>query len=239
MRELLDVDDVLETDEVERIILDIADQLEERQKAELGEWTLSEEQKSAARLQLVLDRRNEETISESTDIPAYMRTIMHQYPVLTEEEERILSYHIQTRDGEDPLHKQSVEKLMYSNFRFVFFFLQKLMGITMKTQDRDDLIQQGLLALAKAAQRYDARIGRFSTYAEWWIRQHVYRERGNYGATIRVPIHKGQAARRIRKALIEFSGHEPPFSDQEIGDFCEAKNIAIAGVQEALRITSM
>lgn len=39
----------------------------------------------------------------------------------------------------------------------------------------EDLLQEGTIGLIKAADKYDYRIGRFSTYATWWVRQAITR----------------------------------------------------------------
>lgn len=62
---------------------------------------------------------------------------------------------------------------------------------------------------------------------------------GNNNGIIRVPIHAAQKSRNIRNALIEYCEHEPPFSENEIKDFCQERELKIDGVKEALRITSM
>lgn len=54
----------------------------------------------------------------------------------------------------------------------------------------DELVQAGMIGMLKAAEKFDISKGfQFSTYALWWIRQSIMREIGDYGFTIRIPIH--------------------------------------------------
>ncbi|MEM9611635.1 MAG: sigma-70 family RNA polymerase sigma factor [Actinomycetota bacterium] len=57
--------------------------------------------------------------------------------------------------------------------------------------DREDLIQDGMLGLGTAVDRFDWRTGyRFSTYATWWIRQAIQRGLEHTATTIRIPAHR-------------------------------------------------
>ncbi len=69
----------------------------------------------------------------------------------------------------------------------------------------EDLIQEGMLGLIKAVERYDlARETMFSTYAIWWIRQAITQAICNTGQLIRIPIHKQELVHRFILCQSEF-----------------------------------
>jgi RNA polymerase primary sigma factor len=65
--------------------------------------------------------------------------------------------------------------------------------------DRDDIVQDGMIGLEKAVEKYDWRRGyKFSTYATWWIRQSIQRGLEASATTIRIPGHR---TRELRTAV--------------------------------------
>ncbi len=63
----------------------------------------------------------------------------------------------------------------------------------------EDLFQEGMIGLIMAAERYEPGLGRFSTYAAWWIRHAICRALADKGRTVRLPVHVVDARRRLAK----------------------------------------
>jgi len=61
----------------------------------------------------------------------------------------------------------------------------------------DDLFQEGVLGLMRAAETFEPERGlRFSTFAMWWVRHHVGRAVMNDGRTIHVPVYMQDRCRQ-------------------------------------------
>lgn len=86
-----------------------------------------------------------------------------------------------------------------------------------------DLVQEGNIALMRAAEKFDYRRGfKFTTYATWWVRQAVARALWHQSQVIHTPVHLVELGRRIARTTQSFAqeyGREP--SDAEVSDILE------------------
>jgi RNA polymerase primary sigma factor len=81
----------------------------------------------------------------------------------------------------------------------------------------EDLVQEGNCGLVMAAERFDERLGnKFSTFAVKLIRSAMRRENDNQGRTIRLPVHRCDALRKMEEASarLESQLHRPASVEQ-------------------------
>jgi len=127
-----------------------------------------------------------------------------RYQLLRPDEEIDLAKRIERGD------LAAKERLINSNLRLVVSVARKYQGQGLAF---GDLVQEGMLGLIRAAEKFDWRKGfRFSTYATIWIRQALQRGLDNTGRTIRLPANVAQRSRRLQRAereLVVRLGEEP------------------------------
>jgi RNA polymerase primary sigma factor len=134
-----------------------------------------------------------------------------KHPLLTAAEEVELAKRIERGDLE------AKERMVNSNLRLVISNARKYQNLGLPLTD---LIQEGVLGLIRAAEKFDWRRGfKFSTYATLWIRQSMQRALANTSRTIRIPVHIEQRQRKLAKTERELAhklGRDP--SETELAD---------------------
>ena len=156
-----------------------------------------------------------------------------RWPLLTKEEEVELAKRIERGDAE------AKERMINSNLRLVVSIAKRYQGHGLSLLD---LIQEGIIGLIRAVEKFDWRKGfKFSTYATWWIRQAVQRGVANKSRTIRIPVHivdREQKIARAERALAPKLGRQP--TDEEVAKQAKLPLKQLREVRQAARaITSL
>lgn len=114
-----------------------------------------------------------------------------QRELLTRQEEAILGQRSRNNDLE------ARNELVVANMRLVVSMAQRLVGYGVSLSD---LVQEGVIGLIRAAERYDPSVGcRFGTYAYFWIRQSLLKGLARSKRMIRLPFLMDSVLSRVRR----------------------------------------
>ena len=156
-----------------------------------------------------------------------------RWPLLTAEEEVELAKRIERGD------KEAKDRMINSNLRLVVSIAKRYQGHGLSLLD---LIQEGIIGLIRAVEKFDWRRGfKFSTYATWWIRQAVQRGVANKSRTIRIPVHIAEREQRIARAERDLApklGRQP--TEKEVAKHARLPVKQVQEVRKAARaVTSL
>ncbi len=137
-------------------------------------------------------------------LQTYLRDI-RRAPLLTPEQE--FDTATRARQGDFAARQSMIEH----NLRLVVSIAKNYLG---RGLPMSDLIEEGNLGLMHSIGKFEAERGfRFSTYASWWIRQHIERALLHQARLVRLPVHVIRElnhvlkARRALEAAAGASGH--------------------------------
>jgi RNA polymerase primary sigma factor len=156
-----------------------------------------------------------------------------RFPLLIAAEEVELAKRVERGD------KAAKDLMVNSNLRLVVSIAKRYQGHGLSLLD---LIQEGIIGLIRAVEKFDWRRGyKFSTYATWWIRQAVQRGVANKARTIRIPVHiaeREQKIARAERALTVKLERSP--TDAEIAKEAKLSTKHVREVRQAARaVTSL
>jgi RNA polymerase primary sigma factor len=182
-----------------------------------GELTPAEERYEPSRAEL-------QEVRNAADSLGLFLGEIGRFPLLTAAEEVELAKRVERGD------REAKDRMITSNLRLVVSVARRYQGHGLPL---GDLIQDGIIGLVRAVEKFDWRKGfKFSTYAVWWIRQAVQRAVANQSRTIRIPVHvneRRQKLWRARRDLVAKHGREP--TEEELA---EASGLPLGHVLDAL-----
>ncbi len=159
-------------------------------------------------------------------VKMYLKDI-GRLPMLSPEEEIEIATKVSQGD------ELAKERLIEANLRLVISIAKRFANKS--SLQLMDLIQEGNLGLIKAVEKFDYKKGfRFSTYATWWIRQHITRSIADQGRTVRLPVHMVETIHKqvkVARDLLQKLNREPTTAE-----IAEAMGISEAKVIETQRI---
>nr|BDD47065.1 hypothetical protein 11 [Alphaproteobacteria bacterium] len=166
----------------------------------------------------------------------YFASLANRYPLLTASQEIEYGTIVQNWLAmENPTPRdvkrgqRAVERMILSNLRMVGKVVNKHTNRLPARPgiDVDDLLQEGVIGLDKAARKFDPTLGyKFSTYAYWWISQAITRCVHKDAYSIHIP-------RKLQLTMYRWT-IKP--DNQTLDEFAEEWSLCKSTLAESLRL---
>ena len=119
--------------------------------------------------------------------------------VVSEQSQKLTEKVVRYKNMPDGYKKEFLfEEILNENKSFLYKIVSRYYNSGV---EQDDLMQQASLGLFTAIKRFEpTRNIAFSTYAMWWIRQHIVRYIHDHNSTIRIPVHLREQTLKLRRA---------------------------------------
>jgi RNA polymerase primary sigma factor len=160
----------------------------------------------------------------TTDSLTLFMNAAGRHPLLSAAREVELAKRVERGD------RAAKEEMINCNLRLVISIAKRYQGHGVPLPD---LIQEGVIGLNRAVEKFDWRRGfKFSTYATWWIRQSCQRAISNLSTTIRIPTHVHERRVRLARARQRLEAERGTSPTAE--ELAEATGLDLRHVEEAL-----
>ena len=118
--------------------------------------------------------------------------------VVSEQSQKLTEKVVRYKNMPDGYKKEFLfEEILNENKSFLYKIVSRYYNSGV---EQDDLMQQASLGLFTAIKRFEpTRNVAFSTYAMWWIRQHIVRYIHDHNSTIRIPVHLHEQTLKLRR----------------------------------------
>ncbi|MBZ0252309.1 MAG: sigma-70 family RNA polymerase sigma factor, partial [Candidatus Methylomirabilis sp.] len=143
-----------------------------------------------------------------------LRRLLAESVPLEETQKRELIARVQAGD------RSAADALIRSDIRFVANRARRYArAFGLQGQDYLDLVQEGCRSLVKTAERFDlGRSNKFLTYASWWVRADLTRYILDHMQDIRVPVHRSEMLRVLRREVAELRREGTDFGTAELAE---------------------
>ena len=101
-----------------------------------------------------------------------------------------------------------LESLILKNYKYIYYIIRREKLNLKSTLEEEDLVQEGIIGLKKAIEKYKHDEGNFTTYAYFWVNQQIRRAIMDKGFLIRIPVHIQEKLGKIMKLRREYQGEE-------------------------------
>ena len=113
--------------------------------------------------------------------------------------------------------KEIIDILVMYNIRLVIKFVKIYQGIVPNNLNFNDIKHEGILGLMHAIYKFDPfKNWKLSTYASWWIKQHIITSINEYRNSIKIPLYYTKLISEYEKIKKEAENKNEIISDEEI-----------------------